>query len=352
MELKDLLEEIKKPNKKDKERYKKTHPNGGTLHFVVKSEKGKTLGYVDDKYVNKVHAKSPKAAARIRLRQVEYFKKNEDIINNFSNELNESVSSQIFRFIPLGRLDNLLTTNTFNLAPSQGANKFSNKFNYLSVSRIKFGGYARNNTYKSGVILELDGRKFNNKFKGGPVDYWGKDFAKTGTKQQKMTTDENEERIFSDKNTIPNASSYIKAVHILIDKEKKFDSEIVKLRKKCALKGLSCYVYDDINAFKTLNKKKALKEHKEARIGSYKIKDIIDIYNGKATKKQKDEISKYMYIYQKDLLSGIKNEIHNFYHDEGPLIQQFNDIKKKEKERDTEKFLKKVIFPILKKEEE
>ncbi len=274
---------------------------------------------------------------------------NEELkLNNLYNELTESVSSQIFRFIPVDRLDELLTSDTFKLAPSQGANKFSKKFNYLSVSRIKFGGYARSSTYKSGVIMELDGTKFNNHYKGGPIDYWGKDFSKSGTTEQKMKNDENEERIFSDKNTIPKASSYIKAIHILVEEESKYDTKIVRLRKKASLKGIACYVYDDKNAWKTLNKKKAMKEHKEANIGAYKIKDIVDIYNGKATDKQKQNIIKYKYTYQKDLFAGIKNEIHNHYHDEGPLLQKFNDMKKKEKKRDTEDFIKKVIFPKLK----
>jgi len=76
MKLKDILEEIKKPNKADKERHKKLHPKGGKLHYVVKSEKtGKSLGFIDDKYVKEKNAKSPKSAARMRLHQVEYFKK-------------------------------------------------------------------------------------------------------------------------------------------------------------------------------------------------------------------------------------------------------------------------------------
>jgi hypothetical protein len=75
MKLIEILEEIKKPNKKDKERHKKLHPNGGTLHYVVKSEEGKPLGFIDDEYVKKNNSKNPKSAARMRFHQVEYFKK-------------------------------------------------------------------------------------------------------------------------------------------------------------------------------------------------------------------------------------------------------------------------------------
>lgn len=78
LKLKDeiLEEEIKKPTKKDKKEW-----NGsGKLYYVVKSEEGKVLGYIDDKYINKLSNKmnrqiSPRAAASIRLNQVEYFKK-------------------------------------------------------------------------------------------------------------------------------------------------------------------------------------------------------------------------------------------------------------------------------------
>ena len=74
MKLQDLLEEIKKPNSKQRKRHKETHPDGGKLHYVVVSEKGKTLGFIDDKFVKKTKADSPKKAAHIRLRQVEYYK--------------------------------------------------------------------------------------------------------------------------------------------------------------------------------------------------------------------------------------------------------------------------------------
>jgi len=71
-----LEEEIKKPTEKDK----KTWKGSGKLYYVIKSEEGKVLGYIDDEYVNKLSNKmnkniSPRAAAHIRLGQVEYFKK-------------------------------------------------------------------------------------------------------------------------------------------------------------------------------------------------------------------------------------------------------------------------------------
>jgi len=73
MKLKELLEEIKKPTKADREDYKKSGRTG-KLYYVVKSSKGKNLGFVDDAYVKKVGAENPKQAAHKRLAQVEFFK--------------------------------------------------------------------------------------------------------------------------------------------------------------------------------------------------------------------------------------------------------------------------------------
>ena len=73
MKLSLILEMIVKPSKKDKEAYKKTGRNG-KLYYVVKSEKGKNLGFIDDAYVKKINAKNPKHAAHIRFAQVHAFK--------------------------------------------------------------------------------------------------------------------------------------------------------------------------------------------------------------------------------------------------------------------------------------
>ncbi len=75
MTFENLLEEIRKPTKKELEKHKSKKPNGGNLHWMVTSEKGKPLGYIDDEYIKKINAKNPRHAAHIRLGQVERFKK-------------------------------------------------------------------------------------------------------------------------------------------------------------------------------------------------------------------------------------------------------------------------------------
>lgn len=71
-----LHEMIKKPT----DEHKKNHPRNSTLHYVVTDDKGeKVLGYIDDDYIERLKKKikkdiKPEEAAKIRLKQVEFFK--------------------------------------------------------------------------------------------------------------------------------------------------------------------------------------------------------------------------------------------------------------------------------------
>ena len=44
---------------------------------------------------------------------------------------------------------------------------------YLSTSRIKFGGYATKFNETDICTLVLDGDKFNQRYEGNSVDFWG-----------------------------------------------------------------------------------------------------------------------------------------------------------------------------------
>ena len=73
-----LYEEIRKPTAKERKEH-----SDGKLYYVVTGESGKVLGYIDEQYVKSLSAKegkkySPMGAAKRRLSQVEYFKKEED----------------------------------------------------------------------------------------------------------------------------------------------------------------------------------------------------------------------------------------------------------------------------------
>jgi hypothetical protein len=95
------------------------------------------------------------------------------------NELFESVSSIVYHSTQLYRAAQILNDSRFRLAASSGtetelALQKSNKPYYLSTTRSKVGDYTLHQFYKDGVVFVLNGDWFNYNYKGGPVDYWGR----------------------------------------------------------------------------------------------------------------------------------------------------------------------------------
>lgn len=76
-----LNEMLRKPTKKELKKHKEFTESRGKLHYVAVSDTdSKVLGYIDDAYVKKLNEKykkkiDPKTAGKIRLKQVEFFKK-------------------------------------------------------------------------------------------------------------------------------------------------------------------------------------------------------------------------------------------------------------------------------------
>lgn len=135
------------------------------------------------------------------------------------------------------------------------------KMFYLSTSRQKAGGYHLD---RGGVVLELDGTKLSHNYGGTPFDYWGPDWRKAlwekGHTAQFLKTDENEDRLLTNKPTIPKASQYIKSIHILFkntDHAYTIDRvrTILKLAKQ---KKIPVFVYDDEQYFLLQRKSKAV----------------------------------------------------------------------------------------------
>lgn len=80
-------------------------------------------------------------------------------------------------------------------------------FYYLSMSRTKYGGYAQGFTNSAKANLEIDGRKLGQEYKTVNANFF--EGGET----------ENEERLIHDDPIVPNATDYIRSVHVLIDRE-------------------------------------------------------------------------------------------------------------------------------------
>jgi len=138
------------------------------------------------------------------------------------NDLFESVSSIVYHFTSLPNAAEILKNNHFRLTASSGTKTERDlargKEYYLSTTRSKVGDYTLHQFHKSGLVFELNGDWFNQRYKGGPVDYWGKNSGRYYGQGIQGRYSEMEDRVFSNEPYIPfpkNPKELIKSIHIL-----------------------------------------------------------------------------------------------------------------------------------------
>ena len=129
----------------------------------------------------------------------------EGIVNRYL--LNEMVSDVVYHFTHISAALEICKSNRLLLSESitkSSDTMHKKKMFFLSMTR-QFNstqGYSKSKT----VRIELDGRRLNERFEGGPVDYWG---------HRNMS--EYEDRLFSDEPYIDDARKYIKKISILLN---------------------------------------------------------------------------------------------------------------------------------------
>ncbi len=103
-----------------------------------------------------------------------------------------------------------------------------NKFFYLSTTRSKSSGFRKGDSK-----IVLDGRKLKQRYKITPVDYWNwpkNDKQDTSAYIYSMKSLEQEDRIVTDKPSIPNAKDYLLGIHIYI--RNKIGTDVKNVRVK------------------------------------------------------------------------------------------------------------------------
>lgn len=139
------------------------------------------------------------------------------------NILNEVLSDIVYHKSrsPLS----ILKTDTFKLTSNAGTKSDrigSDKLYYASFARSKQSAYLRSPGSEE-VLFVLDGKKLNQNFKGGAVDYWQwhkkSDLGDMSSRdrEQMLQSTEMEDRLFSDKPEIKNFSKYIIKVEIYVE---------------------------------------------------------------------------------------------------------------------------------------
>lgn len=130
----------------------------------------------------------------------------------------EGVSDILFHSTGIMNAALIIENNQFRLsadfAKSQEMKTTEPMF-FLSTSRSRAGSFhaSEGSVFDGTVLFVLDGRKLGNTFKGAAVDYW-----QMNNSMGIPMNDEMEDRIFSRKREIP-SNTYIRAVDVFLKKE-------------------------------------------------------------------------------------------------------------------------------------
>lgn len=251
--------------------------------------------------------------------------------------ITEGLSSVLYHYTSVYNALQIVKQNKIKLAASPGTGAESNlqsgdRVYYLSTARHKLGGYHLESDL-IGVIINLNGQKLGQRYKGKPVDYWGPEWYGVGRKGYEKK--EAEDRIFSTEPYIPNATKYIQEIHIMFTKKgqewhKQNGPRLRRLIIASKTAGIPTFVYDDSQAWLLQNKKKAVNPNRIDMIAKSSAKDIdqggyhrgrhndfsgwLELYYvNDSAKLTKNSNLQYKYImdYPQEATSQLANEIHN-----------------------------------------
>jgi len=264
--------------------------------------------------------------------------------NTFINDktlIDEGLSDTLFHITNTGSAESILKSNKFMLTLSLGtpsddtSRKSKNKIYYFSTARTPNARYFESIGY-TGLYFELDGKKLGQRYSGKTVDYWGPEFGRQAS--------EAEDRLFSTSSTIPNAISYIKAIHVFFDLEDQkyiHQQDLKSIRNILTIakqKKIPIYFYDNDRNWRTRNIRKTFNPLKSGLFGSTEPLSI-NIYAGRkrrnpfdpwielahspvanVTRLSKDgrellDTLQRGYNYERDRIDikrGLENDIHNY----------------------------------------
>lgn len=162
----------------------------------------------------------------------------------------ESLSRVAYHYTNPQAALKILSSGEFQLSAAPGSieQQYSppGRHYFLSATRTKTGGYHQGGKYR-GAMFVLDGDWFNQRYKSGPIDYWGNRGAG-------MRPSEAEDRIYSAEPTIPIGG--VSAIHVYLNtknedsEQLQHDSSVVRqLLIAAKSRGIPAYFYDNHNAW-------------------------------------------------------------------------------------------------------
>lgn len=236
--------------------------------------------------------------------------------------LTEGISSIIYHFTYFPYLVNIVKEDKFQLTNNLGTrsdlNTSKGKFYFLSTTRSKATGFNNRN-----VKIVLNGTKLGQKYKAFPIDYWQystkpEDYGNMEDPSSKasyinaLQSNENEDRIVSDKPLIDNAMSYILETHILID-----NNYIRSVNKNDVIWLISEYKNKNIPLYFYSEKRDFLLEDKNKRIDPLELKGYSDETQSKSLENRQGTLS-----YNLERIAALLS-----YNDDGNRDKIINDLK-------------------------
>ena len=173
--------------------------------------------------------------------------------NILENIVNEGASDIMYHFVEPKYILKILENNKLTTIAAMGSDTDykinKNKFYYLSTTRSRSSGYKEH----SGKLV-LDGRKLKHKYEFAPVDYFKypknpEYFLQHSQYIENMESLEQEDRIITDKPSIPNAIKYILEIHIRVGSSTNNDKVISKIIKLCEQYQIPIFLYDSVKNY-------------------------------------------------------------------------------------------------------
>lgn len=191
----------------------------------------------------------------------------ESIEKNKKRDLSEAISDIVYHYANLKIAAKILKSGEFRLALASVdpiEKRFQPKSDdyFMSVTRTKLGSFHANGTRTTGVLFVLDGRWFNQRYKGAPVEYF------SGGRSSGRS--EAEDRIFSKEPTIP--IKPVVEMHILLnsqgDSYMQPPEAVRTILIEAKRRGIPYYVYFNHDDWIAQNKRKALDSKEYLRFAS------------------------------------------------------------------------------------
>ena len=134
--------------------------------------------------------------------------------NLYESLLEEGISPIVYHSTQSSMLENILSQNELRLAPvfakPSEASMHTPKMYFLSTARTRTGKYHQGRHHSA--LIKLDGRRLANNLKGMAVDYWGQDYRGFSNGAY-----EEEDRIFSDQQSIKDITKFILGIDLVDD---------------------------------------------------------------------------------------------------------------------------------------